>query len=130
MSETRQLWNPWRAKTRIAASRICRRRSTACALAMGRRLQKLRPAVRIGAAIRERGQRVANAVLLPEVELGEAEVVADGQAELEPAQRSEDDLLTRLLGRRLPVAHAADVDVEHVDLPVGGDDLAIGIDRD
>src|SRR4051812_14396579 len=36
MSDTRQVWKPWRAKTRTAASRICRRRSTAEARAIRR----------------------------------------------------------------------------------------------
>src|SRR5438477_8643022 len=79
MSETRQLWNPWRAKTRIAASRICRLRSTAWALAMAQRLHGVRPAIRVGAAIGERWQRAANPVLPVEVDLGGGDALAVGR---------------------------------------------------
>ena len=68
------------------------------------------------------------------VELGEAEVVADRHAEgdaVEPArQRRGDDLGAGLLVLGLAVGDAADVDVEHMDLAVGGLDLPVGADQD
>ena len=68
------------------------------------------------------------------VELGKAQVVADGHPERDPRQRAADhrgdDLLSRLLGLRLAVGHAAHVDVEHVDLAVAGVELAVGADQD
>ena len=55
------------------------------------------------------------------VELGEAQVVADAEPDLDPGRLGDDDLVAGLLARRLAVADPADVDVEHVDLAVGGD---------
>ena len=60
------------------------------------------------------------------VELREAEVVADAEPEPEAAGVGADDLVAGLLAIGLAVADAADVDVEHVELAVGGDDLAGG----
>src|SRR5215207_7959051 len=58
------------------------------------------------------------------VELREPKVVADGHAERDSGQRFPDrsrhDLVTGLLVIGLPVRDAADVHVEHVDLPVTG----------
>ena len=63
------------------------------------------------------------------VELREADVVADRQAQPDAAGgRADDDLLARLLVLGLAVDHALDDDVEHVDLAVGGADLAVGAD--
>ena len=60
------------------------------------------------------------------VQLGEAEVVADREAERDPGRGlGEDDLVTTVLGGRLAVLHAADDDVEHVDLAVDGSHLAV-----
>ena len=54
------------------------------------------------------------------VELGEAQVVTDAQAQLDAVGgRREHDLVARLVGLRLAVDAAADLDVEHVDLAVG-----------
>jgi hypothetical protein len=64
------------------------------------------------------------------VQLGEAQVVADAEAEGEVAERRRDDLLARLLVLGLAVGDAADVDVEHVDLAVGGEVVAVGADQD
>ncbi len=65
------------------------------------------------------------------VELGEAQVVADGQAQGRAAGGfRQDDLGARILGGRLAVDGARDLDVEHVDLAVDGLDLAVGADVD
>ena len=62
-------------------------------------------------------------------QLREAEVVADRQPEREALRRlGQDDLVARLLGRRLPVLGPPDDDVEHVDLAVDRSDLAVGAD--
>src|SRR3954454_1616564 len=59
-------------------------------------------------------------------ELGKPKVVTDGQAErLAVAELRQDDLVTGLLGGRLLVFDVADDDVEHVDLPVDGVDVAV-----
>ena len=58
------------------------------------------------------------------VQLGEAQVVADGQPGDQLAERRGDDLRARLLVLGLAVGDAADVDVEHVDLAVDGEVLA------
>ena len=64
------------------------------------------------------------------VELGEAQVVADGQADVgQLADRRDDDLRARLLVLGLAVGDAADVDVEHVDLAVDGEVGAVGADQ-
>ena len=60
------------------------------------------------------------------VELGEAEVVTDGQPDLHPVGVAERDLTTGLLDGRLAVGHVADVDVEQVDLAVDGAPLCPG----
>ena len=61
------------------------------------------------------------------VQLGEAEVVADGQPELEPVGGlGEHDLVGRLGVLGLAVLDAADLDVEHVDLAVDGLDSPSG----
>ena len=52
------------------------------------------------------------------VELGEAEVVTDGQADRDAAGVADDDLVPGLLGLGLAVGDVLDVDVEHVDLAV------------
>ena len=49
---------------------------------------------------------------------------------IEVADRRGDDLLARLLVGRLAVGDAARVDVEHVDLAVDGEVLAVGADQD
>ena len=54
------------------------------------------------------------------VELGEAEVVTDGQPDLHPVASPSAISLTGLLDGRLPVGDVADVDVEQVDLAVDG----------
>ena len=61
------------------------------------------------------------------VELGEAQVVTDAQAQLDAAGGArDDDLVARLVGVGLAVAGPADLDVEHVDLAVGRARLAVG----
>ena len=63
------------------------------------------------------------------VELGEAQVVADGQAQAGAAGGSrEHDLVARRLVLGLAVGAAADLDVEHVDLAVDRAVLAVGPD--
>ena len=64
------------------------------------------------------------------VELGEAEVVADGQPEVGIAERGGDDLLAGFLELGLAVGDPADEDVEHVDLAVEGEVRAVGPDQD
>ena len=56
MSDTRQVWKPWRANTRTAASRICRRLSTAARVAATTR-DLGRPAVRGRPPVGQRRQR-------------------------------------------------------------------------
>src|SRR5437764_5890325 len=87
MSETRVAWKPWRAKTRIAASRICRRLSTGTGTSFVRaRLvidlssrtsrsrsdpsRRLPDVIYLRAAIRQRGQLLAEPLLGGQVELG------------------------------------------------------------
>jgi hypothetical protein len=63
------------------------------------------------------------------VELGEAQVVADGQSEADAAGGVRlHDLVAALLRLRLAVDLAAHLHVEHVDLPVDGLELAVGTD--
>ena len=64
------------------------------------------------------------------VQLGKAKVVADAEADDRVAERSGDDLVARLLVVGLAVGDAADVDVEHVDLAVDREVLAVGADQD
>src|SRR5215208_3081186 len=87
MSETRQVWKPWRAKTRTAASRMMRRLSTAGRVAatsgsswegaLGVHLA--RPAVGGGPAVGQRGQRPPDLGLAVEVELGDGERLRVGR---------------------------------------------------
>ena len=63
-------------------------------------------------------------------QLREAQVVADGETKDRAVDGRRDDLLARLLEVRLAVGDAADVDVEHVDLAVGGEVGAVGADQD
>src|SRR5690242_16292980 len=90
MSETRQLWNPCRAKTRIAASRICRRRSTGGALAMCHRLHGAWPAILLRASVRERGKRRAHAGLRIEIEIGDDDRLTVGSDRYRGAPRIDD----------------------------------------
>ena len=63
------------------------------------------------------------------VEGGKAHVVADRQAEQAPRRlREHGPLAARIGGRFAPALAAGQVDVEEVDLVVGGDDVAVGID--
>ena len=65
------------------------------------------------------------------VQRREAQVVADRQAEPAPGQVGDHGLLARPVAARLAVALAAgEIDVEHVDLVVAGDDLALRIDQE
>ncbi len=65
------------------------------------------------------------------VELGEAQVVADGQTESQATgERAEDDLVARRLAVGLAVLAAADEHVEHVQLAVGRAVTAVGADVD
>ena len=64
-------------------------------------------------------------------DLREAEVVAGREAERDAVQLEGDDLVARRdRGRFLVRRDAVERDVEHVDLAVGGDDLAVGIKDD
>ena len=64
------------------------------------------------------------------VQLGEADVVTDGHAEgvAAVAERGHDHLVPGLLASRLGVHGPIDLDIEHVELAVGGLDLAVGAD--
>src|SRR5580765_7637643 len=62
------------------------------------------------------------------VQLREAHVVTDRQSELPVLDVRDDRLLAGLLGLRLAVDDAADLDVEQVDLAVGRDELALWIE--
>src|SRR5215210_6261257 len=64
------------------------------------------------------------------VQLGEAHVVADRQAELPILDVRDDGFLAGLLRLRLAVDDAAYLDVEQVDLAICRDDLAIRIEDD
>src|SRR3712207_8181586 len=75
MSDTRQVWKPWRAKTRTAASRMMRRLSIGARAGVATSgpsldVHLLRPRVCVGAAVGQRGQRAADLGLALEVELG------------------------------------------------------------
>src|SRR6185437_7541448 len=64
------------------------------------------------------------------VERREAQVVADAEAEATPRQVCRDRDLARTIVTRLAIAFAArEIDVEHVDLVVARDDLALRIDQ-
>src|SRR4051812_17421811 len=69
MSLTRQVWKPWRAKTRTAASRIRRRFSAA--LAALRAVAISESPVDLGSAVGERGQLGADPAEAVEVEVGD-----------------------------------------------------------
>src|SRR5690242_9097940 len=76
MSLTRQVWKPWRAKTRTAASRMSRRFSAAAAaeraVAISDPLRTGEPsAVDLRSAVGQRRQVDPDAVLAPEVQLGD-----------------------------------------------------------
>src|SRR5262249_20238789 len=64
------------------------------------------------------------------VQLGEAEVVTDGEAARPALDLGDDRFLARLLRVRLAVDVAAGLDVEQMDLAVDGGDLAFGIEDD
>src|SRR4029450_4243082 len=65
------------------------------------------------------------------VERWEAQVVAHGQSEPTPRQVGDDADLGRPVAARLPIALAfRQVDVEHMDLVVARDDLALRIDQE
>ena len=65
------------------------------------------------------------------VERREAQVVADGQAEPAPRQVGGDGDLARPVVARLAIALAVgEIDVEHVDLVVARDDLALAVDQE
>jgi hypothetical protein len=63
------------------------------------------------------------------VELGEAEVVTDGQPDHDASGLAEGDLIARLLDRRLAVFDVADLHVEHVDLAVDRALLPVGTEQ-
>src|ERR1044072_4630436 len=54
------------------------------------------------------------------VELGETQVITNGQPELDPVHRRGDDLLARLLVLGLAVGDATGLHIEHMDLAVNG----------
>src|SRR2546421_11738789 len=62
------------------------------------------------------------------VQLGEAEVVADRQADRPALDLGDDRLLAVLLGLRLAVGEPADLDIEEVDLPVRGGEIALRVE--
>jgi len=57
------------------------------------------------------------------VELGEAQVVTDGQADLRAVGIGQLDLISGLLDLGFAIGDVADLHVEHVDLPVDGEPL-------
>src|SRR4051812_9523170 len=97
MSDTRQVWKPWRANTRTAASRICWRFSARAVLkgspprgiqprvliaTIGIRpleTSPLRPEISLGAPVGERGQAAAGLVLGGEVEVGDGDRLGVGR---------------------------------------------------
>ena len=65
------------------------------------------------------------------VKRGEAQIVADGQAEPAPWQVGGDADFAGTVVARLAIAlAAAEIDVEHVDLVVARDDLALAVDQE
>src|SRR4051794_22867989 len=126
MSDTRHVWNPWRANTRTAASRMTRRLSTACldvattARPRGRalRVHLGGPAVRLRAPVGERGQRAADLGLALEVELGHDEGLSVRRRREHDAPGVDD--------HRAPAG--ADAGNVLADL-VGGDHEALVLDR-
>ena len=65
------------------------------------------------------------------VERREAQIVADGQAEPAPRQVGGDADFAGTVAARLAIALAAgEIDVEHVDLVVARDDLALAVDQE
>src|SRR5205809_996110 len=114
MSDTRQPWKPWRANTRTAASRIWRRLSAAACW---------RAVVAGGGGREAAGHRdhPRPADGQDSIELGEAQVVADGQAQPDAVrQLGDDDLVARPLGVGLAVDGPPHLDVEQVQLAVDG----------
>ena len=90
--------------------------------------------VRLAGLPRERrGDREEGRAGLGEraIERGEAQVVADGEAEPAPRQVGEDREIARPVAARLAIALAAfEIDVEHVDLVVARDDVALAVDQE
>src|SRR3954451_6974108 len=123
MSDTRQVWKPWRANTRTAASRMTRRLSTAwreVATSTHPRALSVdlgRPAVRLGAPVGERGQRAADLRLALEVQVGDHERLLVGRGGQHDAPRVDDHRAPAGADARRVLAHL-----------VGGDDEALVLD--
>src|SRR5205807_8786483 len=99
----------------------------------GARLQERMPVVAAGVQRERRRHREDARALAGEraVELGEAQVVADGEADLGRAGVDDDRLFAGLDRGRLAVGGAVgDGDVEEVDLAVDAANFAAGIDVD
>ena len=111
-------WKPWRAKTRIAASRISRRLSTPRPRAAIRRVTSVGPAVGARHAVGEARQLLAHLVLAREVEVGGDEALLVGRAREHLAPRVDDHR----------AAEALLVGRVRADL-VGGDDERLVLDR-
>ena len=80
---------------------------------------------------RRNGEKRAAGLGERAVKRGEAQIVADGQAEPPPGQVGGDADLARTVVARLAIALAAgEIHVEHVDLVVARDDLALAVDQE
>src|SRR6266480_6129411 len=80
---------------------------------------------------RRNGQEIGAGLRKRAVEMREAHIVADRHPEPAPRGLGDDGPAARTIGVALAVALAArQIDVEHVDLVVAGDDRALGIDQE
>src|SRR5687767_8702340 len=86
-------------------------------------------ATRYGCECRRNRERGGAAQSEDAEELGEAQVVTDREPKLELAGAGGCDVLSRALVLGLPVFGSLDLDVEHVELAVGGRDLAVRADQ-
>src|SRR5207247_4222440 len=78
--------------------------------------------------VRRNGDELRTVEREDAIELGEADVVTDREAEPPVLDVGDDRLVAGLLRLRLPVDDTADFDVEQVDLPVGRDELAVRVE--
>src|SRR5258705_13240905 len=77
------------------------------------------------------GEKRASGLRERAVEGGEAQVVADGESEPSPWQGGGDADFARTVVARLAITFAiAELDIEHVDLVVARDDVALAVDQE
>src|SRR5437867_4764500 len=80
--------------------------------------------------VRRNGDKLRTVECEDAIELGEAHVVTDREAEPPVLDLDDDRLVAGLLRLRLPVDDTADLDIEQVDLAIGPDDLPVRVEDD